>query len=70
MQDSFERISQHSKSAHNYLLKVYCITQKMHLSEYVYKVFIVELAFLKCRKNFIKRFNFIISACNVLQIHR
>ena len=49
IQDSF-------KSTIHWLLQVYCITQKMYISEYVSKAFLEELTFL-CRE--------IIAACNV-----
>ena len=46
IQVSFQRFSQHFKSTLYWLLQVYCITQKMHFSEYLFKTFLEELAFL------------------------
>ena len=52
IQDSLQRFSQHFKSTFHWLTQVYCITQKIHISGYVCKTFLEELAFLKCRETF------------------
>ena len=67
IQDSFQRFFQHCKStSHWLLLEVYILYHiKMHISEYVCKTFLKELAFfLKCRVILWNN----IAACNVSKI--
>ena len=59
IQDSFQKVFQHCKSTSHWLLLEFYILYhiKMHISEYVCKTFLEELAFFsKCRDNALKHY--------------